>query len=549
MTPAKRKTSVVMINSVGLLLTGVIVIFINLLAAWRSPRWDMTGNKAYSLSPATRKLIESLQDPVIIKAYFTPDLPSPYNAYRRYVADFLEEYRSSSHGRVRYEFELSNPPEAFEQRATESGMMAIEFQQMGADQLQIRRGFMGLALYHRTKSEVIPIIKDVEQIEYEITSKIARMAERPKKMIGVVSGHGETQWQVPKVRLTEDLSTLYTFTDVSLPAQATSSMPIDALLVVGPKQKFDEASLWAIDQALMRGTPTAFLLDIENLMPSQFMVTQLDVGLRDLLRHYGVLLGDRLIYDAQCEAIRMTQNVGNYAIATNVRYPYIPASTSLARSHALLRGIDSMSVPFSTTIEPAQPMPAGVSFTPLWSSSPRSWLAPAKSYASVAPKAIPTPLPTDPHGPYIMAGVVEGTFTSYFQGKPSPVATQTIMGTSPKTVLIVTGTSLILNPDMQPFPGNETFISNLFAYMSKDDTLLGIRGKGDIVRQLKPLKKPAQEATKFGLLFGVPLLPVLLGLWRWRSRQAWRNQIAAAFKSTTGSERPTVTPPPAVPTA
>src|SRR4029077_10079737 len=163
-----------------------------------------------------------LSDPVIVKAYFTPDLPPPYNAYERYVRDLLAEYRSASRGNVRFEFALPSPPAEFEKKAAEAGLMPIQFEQVGSDQVQIRRGYMGLVLFHHDKSETLPIIKDVQQLEYDITSRIAKMAVRDKKSIALTSGHGEIQWNKGQSKLASDMSDLYDLRDMPLPISATA---------------------------------------------------------------------------------------------------------------------------------------------------------------------------------------------------------------------------------------------------------------------------------------------------------------------------------------
>ena len=63
----------------------------------------------------------------------------------------------------------------------EANLAPLQFQQMGSDQLQIRRGFMGLVLYYRLQSETLPVIKNVEGLEYDITSRMARMAQKPPR--------------------------------------------------------------------------------------------------------------------------------------------------------------------------------------------------------------------------------------------------------------------------------------------------------------------------------------------------------------------------------
>src|SRR6185295_1579488 len=195
---------------------------------------------------------------------------------------------------------------------------------VGSDQFQVRRGYMGLVLFHRDKSETLPIVKDIQQLEYDITSRSAKMAVRTKRTVALTSGHGEIQWNRGQSKLAADMSELYNLLDTPLPLSTTALLTADALMVVGPKQKLDDPSLWAIDQALMRGIPVAFFIDIKDLKVNLFSVGPQDPGLADLLKNYGILLGDRLVYDRQCETIGITQNMGGFAFQTSLRYPYIP---------------------------------------------------------------------------------------------------------------------------------------------------------------------------------------------------------------------------------
>jgi len=529
-TLRQRRRKWAVSGAAGLAVMGLIVLMVNVLGNWLFVRFDLTQNQSYSLSRSSRKLVNDLSDPVIIKAYFTPDLPAPYNVYERYVRDLLTEYHSASHGRVRFEFAPTSPPAEFEKKANEAGLLPIQFEQLGSDQVQIRRGFMGLVLFHRDKSETLPIIKDVQQLEYDITSRMAKMARRTKKVVALTSGHGELKWaSAGKSKLADDMSELYEIRDTALPMATTAAFSADVLVVMGPKQKMDAKSLWTIDQAIMRGIPTAFLIDIKNLMVNQFYAASLDSGLPDFLKSYGVQVGNRYVYDAQCETIGITQNMAGFAYTTSMRYPYIPLVDRILTTHPLGRGMDSVGLPFVAPVEAIQGLPPTIHFTPLLYSSSKSWLAPAEANLSVAPNAIPQPTPTDPHGPYSVGAVFEGTFTSYFAGKPAPIPGQTLIGASSKTQIVVLGTAKILDPSVPAFPGADALVSNMLAYLSKDETLAGIRSKGAILRPLAPLSNASRGLVRYGTVVGVAALPVLLGLWRWRSRQAWRQTVSAAF--------------------
>jgi ABC-type uncharacterized transport system involved in gliding motility auxiliary subunit len=405
---------------------------------------------------------------------------------------------------------LPNPPKDFEQKAQEAGMMPLQFEEVGSDQLAIRRGFMGLQLYYRDKSETIPVIKDVRQLEYDITTKIARMASRTKKTIAVTTGHGESEWLGPRSRFAEELRPLYELNTLDLAAGTTAPIQADALLVVGPSRPLDARALAAIDEAVTRGIPAAFLVDIKTIMTNQFAASPLDTGLVSLLERYGVKLGSQLVYDAQAETIGITQNMGGFAFTSRVQYPFIPLSTNVNRDAPIMRGIETVALPFVTTVEALAPPKPGVRFTSLFQSSPRSWLAPAQLY-NVNPMQIPQPSKDDPHGPFVLGGLVEG------EGK----------------TLVVIGTSHVVDPNLPEFRGAGALMSNVLAYLAKDEVLLGIRTRGDILRPLKPLKDPIRQLVKVVSVLGAPLVMAGVGLWRWRRRQAWRTKIAATFNAVT----------------
>jgi len=86
-----------------------------------------------------------------------------------------------------------------------------------------------------------------------------------------------------------------------------------------------------------------------------------------------------------------------------------------------------------------------------------------------------------------------------------------------------------MDPKLPEFSGTDALITNALAYLTHDETLIGIRSKGDIVRPLRPLPPAPRELLKFGCILVIPMLPVLWGLLRWRRRSAWRKTITAEF--------------------
>ena len=57
-----------------LLIVGILIIF-NLLSVQYYFRIDLTEDKQYTLSEATKNIMESLDEPITVKAYFSENLP------------------------------------------------------------------------------------------------------------------------------------------------------------------------------------------------------------------------------------------------------------------------------------------------------------------------------------------------------------------------------------------------------------------------------------------------------------------------------------------
>ena len=97
MNSNKRNQAVVRV----LLVLGILVL-INIISIMLFSRLDLTKHGLYTLSDASKKLVRSIDDRVTVKAYFTDDLPAPYNNNRREVLDMLNEYKAYAGGNLQY---------------------------------------------------------------------------------------------------------------------------------------------------------------------------------------------------------------------------------------------------------------------------------------------------------------------------------------------------------------------------------------------------------------------------------------------------------------
>ncbi len=89
----------------GLLLTaGLIALNLVALNVWLYPlsgaRLDLTSQREYSLSPATRDLLNNLQEPLLIRGYFSEKTHPLLAPLVPTIRDMLQEYAIASNGKV-----------------------------------------------------------------------------------------------------------------------------------------------------------------------------------------------------------------------------------------------------------------------------------------------------------------------------------------------------------------------------------------------------------------------------------------------------------------
>jgi len=63
----------------------IIVVLVNVAGTTFFFRLDLTANKMYSISEASKKVVSTLSEPLTVKVFFTKNLPAPHNNTERYL--------------------------------------------------------------------------------------------------------------------------------------------------------------------------------------------------------------------------------------------------------------------------------------------------------------------------------------------------------------------------------------------------------------------------------------------------------------------------------
>jgi ABC-type uncharacterized transport system involved in gliding motility auxiliary subunit len=544
-----------------LLFVGGILILLNVLAAYLpSPRIDLTQNGLFSLAEGSERLVSSLDDRVEVTAYFTENLPPPFNATERQVRDLLAEYAAASNGQFIVRFVNPND-EAKQDAARADGIQPVAHQKIEEDQVAVVEGYRGMALRYLDRARTIPVIQDTTGLEYIITSAIKELVGE-RKPIGIVGGHGGPSLEQGLTSLSSVLS-LYDVREVD--ASQDIDPALAALLVVGPQEPFSDQELRRIDQYVMRGGSlgvfggtSAVDLGGQAGPSARALSSRID----GLLGAWGVQLSSKLVADAQCSRAPMAGPMGLQVL---VPYPPIPVLQleEAELEHPVMFRLASPMLPFVSPLEVGE-APANTKLTVLASSSQDSWTMSGQTI-SLAPRNPREWQMSTEAGPFDLMVAIEGKLPSAFSAPLNEDTADAIAAppVAEKDVrVLVVGTSSFLEDAFMPPrpPQGEVQMNaalalalNAIDWLAADSDLIAIRAKtteepaldipdsvlaaegtaltaaeqgdeGGVEAALAQRKAAIESwdgkkrAFRWSNTLGIPFLVVLYGLFRWRQR-------------------------------
>lgn len=569
-------------ESLGFLaiLAGILVV-LNILGTFAFARLDCTENDLFSLSDGSRELANNLTDQLEITAYFTDDLPPPFNATERYVRDILSEYRAAGGGRVRVNF-ITPDTEKEKERAETDGIQRVSHRAIQDDGVTVVEGYRGMVFRYLDKTETIPVIESTSGLEYAITMKLKKLVGEKRK-IAALSGHEGPTLAKGLSRLKTCLPT-YDFEEVSADAQI--SQDYKALVLVDPKKALSDTQLRRLDEFVMNGGALGvfggtMFVDLESGAPK---ADQGSTAINDLLSKWGITMRQGIVHDPQCAQAPYATNIGRIPVP-HPPMPLVSIEEDKAE-HPVLFKLQTVPIPFTAPLKVKKNATKGVTTTVLARSSENSWLVTGD------PVNLNTRLPQEwtsggESGPFPLVAAVEGAIPSAFNSDNSSVENSSGISSPAKAKngrVLVAGTGVFMWDQLLPpsdnsgecaLSSNLVLALNAVDWLTQDDDLLAVRAKnvedptikvphdvqlaedeardaavqanaaaqqGDrqgteaaVDKQKKALerRKDALGAWRvkkaiyrFGNMLGIPLLFALFGLVRWQIRRSNRKNIS-----------------------
>lgn len=507
-----------------------ILVFVNFLGTRFFKRIDLTKEKIYTLSDASKNLVRSLDDKFLVKAYFTSDLPAPYNNNKREVQDQLDEYRAYAGGNFQYEFIDPSKKEELEQEAQKYGIPPVQVQVLKEDKLQIEKAYMGLVLLYGDKQDRVPVVQSTANLEYEVSSAIKKMTSKELKKIGFLTGHGEPSLQQVK-EVQDILEKQYEVTTVDLSGGKAIPSDVAVLLIVAPTQPFKNWEKFLIDQYIMKGGRVAFFLNKVSANLQSQSGQALNLNLDDMLESYGVRVNTDLVRDVSCAYVTVSQQAGFMVIQNQIPFYYLPRASEFNKTSPIVKDLGSVVFYFVSSIDTSLARQKGYNANVLVNSSSKSGRM--ENYFVINP-TIPVTQEMFKESGIPLAVTVEGAFASAFASKPigiddnvkAAIDTTKKIVTGPLNKIVVVGDGDFLQ-DQYSGGNKDNFLlaSNLIDWLADDIGLAAIRARES---SSKPLDEVG-EATKSwikGIDLGVPpLVVILIGVIRWRWRVGSRKRL------------------------
>ena len=463
-----------------------ILLVVNLLSNEFHLRLDFTDEKQYTLSQATKDILNDLEEPVTIKAYFSENLPPNITKARQDFQEMLVEYASLADGMLLYEFINPNENEANEQDAVSHGIQPVLINVREKDQVKQQKAFLGATVALDDRSDVIPFIQPGTAMEYALSTAIKKISITDKPTIGFLQGHGEPPG-TELMQLQNQLNVLYQTEEVNLDSMDVPSK-INTLVIMRPTDSIPATAFTRLDNFLARGGRIAIAMNRVNGDLQNAFGSAVNTGLENWLQQKGIVVEPNFVIDASCGAVTLQQQTGFGMIQQQIAFPYLPRISNFS-DHPISKGLENVLLEFASSIRYSGD--STKRFTPIAKSSDKSNTLPAPQYFNVQKQWTDADFPLRN---LIVGAAIEGKLAG---------------SSDSKMVVISDGDFAISGPQQRPRnlqADNVSLLSNSIDWLSDDTGLIALRTKGVTSRPIDEL----EDSTKTLLKYSNFLMPLVL---------------------------------------
>ena len=522
-------------NWLSLIIFIAIIVFMNLVSITIFTRMDLSKGKIYSLSKSSKEAVRNLEDRLVVKAYFSKNLPGEFADARRFANDLLSEYQAYSRGKLRFEFLDPSDENRLKDEARKNQISPVSMRVVENDKLEIREVYMGLAFLYQDKTEAIPLIQNTRGLEYDITSTIKKVTAIGLKKLAFFEI--DAQPEIPQMQGMQpppgEFSTVRQFISDNYELIKTDLFSeieplVSALVFTGIQDSLSEVQLYNLDQYLMTGGNIIFFQDRINANLQVQQAEPIASNLFNLLRSWGIQIKDNLVLDANCGQVQVQRQQGIFRFATPVNYPFFPIINNVNKENLMVKNLDQMQLIFASEIDTTR-INEGQNFEPLLFTSQNSGQVRAPNLdIQVASYMNRNLAPMLTESPKVVAGIFSGVFKSFFADNYNfPDA---VKETSSAKVLFITDSDFIKDSGGAGLKGNLDFVMNAVDYMASESTLIEIRSRETEFKPLKELSIGTRKIVKWLNILFPSILLIIFGVFHYRKEINRRKILGELYE-------------------
>lgn len=287
----------------------------------RRVRWDLTDDRHYSLSEATKTLLKQTNAPIEVTLLLDGDLNAGFTRLKKATEELMDEMS------VYADLSLTLPSREGTELQDSLGLRPIVIHEREQNGKTAQTTIYPYALIsYKGRGAVVTLLKNtrglsgeenlnnsIEQLEYAFAEALHRLQQTELPRIAIIEGHGE-----PDERYVWDLEqtlSQYFYVDrgaIIIPEQGVDVHLLDgykAIIIANPQTAFSDIERFIIDQYIMRGGTVLWVVNgvrfsNDVLQSDGFTpIIPLELGITDMLFRYGIRVNPALVQDLQCMTI------------------------------------------------------------------------------------------------------------------------------------------------------------------------------------------------------------------------------------------------------
>lgn len=529
-----------------ILLPIILLFALNYLVSFLVVRIDLTKHQRYTLSEPTLELLDKVNKPIFIDVLLGGNPPAEFKRLQTETEQLLEEFRSVNNNIV---FNIVDPMEGqankdqvvqslmelgltpasvtIEEGNSVSREMIFPWAMVNSSNKTVKASLLKNSLGSSTESR---INNSVQQLEYTLADAIHQVTLTEKKSIAVIKGHGEMpdKYMADFLRSLQSYYRIAEFNMDSLKQQPQTTLEnlnrFQVAIIAKPTQGFSENEKMIVDQYIMQGGKTLWMLDqvtadLDSLQNKNFssLAFPMDLNLDDMLFKYGVRINHNLVQDLISTPVTVTDANGEIPI----NWFYSPMVESL-NNHPINKSLNVVKLEFTNSIDT---LSNGIDKTVLLQSSPQSRTVGIPRTYSLDEFDTQPELSEFNNGNQILGVLLEGKFSSAFENRIKPFNPEPLLkqNTEENKMIVISDGDIInytyankkpltngIDPWTKQLYGNRNFLLNCVNYLAQDNGLINIRAKEISISFLNKQKTYEQKLQWQLVNIGLPIVLTLL---------------------------------------